>query len=83
MATRTNKRMGNVTISTYNKTKTRKNLMGGKTIKTTKAEVMTDLDSKMTMASGSKTKVRTNRMGNVVSSRTKKLSPRKIIKRGY
>lgn len=79
-AIRTSVRKGDIITDTYTKTKTRPNLIGGKTTKVINTKTVTDLANQKTMATGTKSKTKTNSQG-VVMTKTKSLSPRKVLNR--
>ncbi len=75
-------RDGNVITDTYEKNKTRNRLFGGTVTKTTRAKTVTDLGNNKTDASGSVMRT-VKRKDGTVSSKTKAMSPKKVISRGY
>lgn len=77
---RTSDRQGPMVTDTYDKKTVRKGL-GGRTItKSVNTKTVTDLDNQKTTATGVKSKTVTKN-GAIIKSKTKVLTPRKVINR--
>ncbi len=78
----TTKRWGNIMQDKTNTTKTSK-FLGRTKVKNINTVKTTNFDTQKMSAQGTMSKTVTNRKGQVIKSKTKALSPRKIINRGY
>jgi len=76
--TRTSSRQGDVITDTYQKQVSR-NFLGRNISKSVNATTETDLKNQKTNAYGIKTRI-VSKNGEVLKTKTKKLSPRKVIR---